>query len=103
MKLIKRNKMTVLVQDENLFMYHVPVENYDSGEDYTEYLIPYSLSFDIILKQIFNVEGIQKALYARGIHTYEDVLNNRKAVNDILKQYISVDKIIAHIKGDNHD
>lgn len=100
MILVKRNKKTVLVQDEIGFMYHVPVENYDSGEDYTDYLIPYSLSFDIILEQVFNVQNIQRALYVRGIHTFEDVLNNRKAVNDILKQHISVDAIIQQIKGD---
>ena len=96
MKVIKKLKKTVVMQDETGFMFHVPIDVYESGDEsvYVENSIPYSLSFDFIIAEMVDKLDVQKAFYAQGIHTLDDVLKNRKAVNDILKRYVNADKII---------
>lgn len=102
MVLIRKLKKTYLVQDEEtMFIYHVPVEFYNEDGDYSDHLIPYSLSFSDILDAVIDTNKIEVGLHTAGIHTFDDVLANRKRVNDLLKQHISTDIIIKEIKGDN--
>lgn len=101
MKVIKKLKKTVLIQDEEtLFMFHVPIEIYEEGDEsvYLENGIPYSLSFDHIVRQLLDELSIQQELYRQGIHTLDDLLKNRKAVNDILKKHVNASKIIQAVK-----
>ena len=103
MKVIRRNKKTVLVQDEKGFQFYVPVEVYDTEEiavkDIYDAGIPKSLSFDLILEEESNLSQVAEDLYSQNIHTLEDVLNNRKKVNDILRKHFSAQTIINAVKG----
>lgn len=108
MKTLKKTNTTVYVELSNGAIYHVPVELYNDGEEsesyYTVHGIPYSVSFELLLQELVTeyAYDIQTVLYSAGIHTVADVVDNRKLVNDILKQYISTDKIIkVSKKGDN--
>lgn len=110
MKIIKTLKKTILIEQESGYRFYVPREIYDKlyEEDKTpptedlEALkkdgIPYSLSFDLILHDIFNPEKIQQELYLGNIHTLNDILNNRKRVTDILKKNMNAEMIIQNIK-----
>ncbi|PID86964.1 MAG: hypothetical protein CSB13_01730 [Chloroflexi bacterium] len=102
MKVIKKNKKTVLMEDERGYRFYIPTEIYEDDEaDYKKNSIPYSLSFDLVLTELFDAEKITRELYSAGVHTLSDVLDNRKMVNDILKKNISCDKIIHAVTG-NH-
>lgn len=100
MKVIKKLKNTVLLQDETGFMFHVPTEIYEMEDEslYEENMIPHSISFDLVIKEMVDDIAVQKELYAQGIHTVEDILGRRKAVNDILKRHINAEKIVQKVK-----
>lgn len=102
MRKVKELKNSVLVEDESSgYMFYVPTEVYEAGDEsvFIDNGIPYSLSFDLIIQQTVDAMKVQRHLYRMGIHTLEDVLANRKKVNDVLKQYISTDVLINAIKG----
>lgn len=101
MKVIKKLKKTVLLEDETGFRFFIPKEVFEEEDEslYDEAMIPHSLSFDLILQELVDAFEIQERFYAQGIHTLEDVLNNRKLVNDILKQHLSANIIIKAVKG----
>ena len=102
MKLITKNRKSVLLEDEDGYRFSVPKEIYET-EDEAEILensIPYSLMFDEIIGEFIDLEAIKNELYSQGIHTLDDVLKNRKKVNDLLRKNISADRIIKTVKGD---
>lgn len=107
MTVVKKTPDSVLLKDETGFTFYVPASVFDQKDDegvnLLDHMIPYSLSFDIIVQDMVNVEKIQTELYKLGIHTYEDILNNRKVVNDVLKRHFSAEQIIKAIKNSKGD
>lgn len=103
MEIIKKLKKTILLEQSNGYRFYVPKEVYDDEDmtekDYLDNAIPYSLSFDLILKEVVDFDAIQEQMYAQEIHTLYDVLNNRKKVNSIIKKTINADVIIRNVKG----
>lgn len=101
MKVVRKLKNTVLLQDESGFMFHIPKDVYEQEDEslYDENMIPHSLSFDLIIEKLVDKLTVQEELYAQGIHTLEDVLKNRKTVNDVLKRHLNADKIIESVRG----
>lgn len=103
MNLVRKLTKTVLLKDETGFMFHVPLDVYENEEipesEYENHMIPYSLSFDLIINSIVSEVEIQQQLYAQGIHTLDDVLSNRKVVNDILKRNFNAERIIHEVRA----
>jgi hypothetical protein len=102
LKVIKKLKKTVLLEADTGYRFYVPRDVYEDDEvtDYTEYGVPYSLQFDLILSDVIDTVAIANDLYRAGIHTKEDVLSNRKAVNDVLRRHVSGYQIIHTFKGE---
>ena len=67
-------------------------------QDYMDNGIPCSLSFDLILQETVDFENLQEQLYAADIHILDDVLANRRKVNDILRKNLNAETIIRSIK-----
>lgn len=102
MKVINKNKKSVLLEDKDSYRFFVERETYENAESEEELLeksIPQSLSFSSAIEGIAKEQSsaIEKVLYVSGIHTKEDVLNQRKQVNDVLRRYFSAENIIRFI------
>lgn len=100
---VSKNKKSVLLEDESGYRYYVERETYENaevGEDLLDRSIPYSVPFSYVLEKIVKEQGesIEKVFYATGLHTVEDILNNRKQANDILKRYFSGENIVKFSK-----
>ena len=92
-----------MLEDETGYRYYVERETYDNaevGEDLSEKSIPYSIPFSYLVEKIAKTQGedIEKVFYASGLHTAEDILNNRKQANDILRRYFSGENIVKFSK-----
>lgn len=103
MKVVSKTKKSVLLEDDSGYRFFVERETFDSAETDDELLsksIPYSLEFSALVKIIAeeNADDIEKVFYTSGLHTVEDILNNRKKVNDILRRYFSAGSILKFTK-----
>lgn len=102
MKVIKKSKKTVLLEDDNGYRFYVPSEVYGKEDvedsEMLDSAIPYSLSFDLILDELLDFTAIQEDLYKVGVHTQDDILSNRKKVNDVFRRYLSADRVISVVK-----
>lgn len=102
-KVVSKSKKSVLLEDETGYRYYVEREVYENagvGEDLSDRSIPYSIPFSYVLEKIAKTQGddIERVFYASGLHTVEDILNNRKQANDILRRYFSGENIVKFIK-----
>jgi hypothetical protein len=99
MKLIVKTRNSVLLEDETGYRFYVEKRVYETGdaELIRHFAIPYSLPFDFIT----GIE-IESELYKVGVHTLEDILNNRRSVLKVMKNTdVTVEQLIELVKGDN--
>lgn len=99
MIILKRFPNSVLLQDEDNYRFFVDKDIFVEGdiEKIRQYGIPYSLPFSLWV-----TEEQEKALYALGIHKLQDILDNRKKANSVLRNgEISAEDLIEIIKGES--
>lgn len=96
---LKKLPSSVLLEDEIHYRFYVQKDIFarEDEEEIRANGIPYSLPFDLLLEDSVD-EHIR--LYALGIHTLSDVLNNRQKVRSILGNKNSVEILIEKIKGE---
>lgn len=99
MRLVRKLRDSVLLEDETGYRFYVEKKRYEAGEDIRLYSIPYSLPFDLITGLV----GIERELYRAGVHVLRDILNNRRTVLNIMKSTdMTVEHLIELVKGESN-
>lgn len=100
MILIQSLRSSVLLEDETGYRFYVDKNVYRTGDEESirRYAMPYSLPFNLIT----GLE-IENKLYKVGVHTLNDILNNRRVVLGVLRNTeLTVEHFIELVKGESN-